>query len=106
MVHSAKTFGAKLLFALSIPLLVLASLPLGLYAFFLYAKGIVDTIRGRKPSIVTEFDEVKRQGPSSFPDPFGANPIPQGVINSNNTIDSHDVTNSNNTTQTTNYYFN
>lgn len=94
------------------PLLIILSIPLGIYAFINYVIGVINTFRGKKPSIVTEFDQKDTDDAMIKANPYlGENPYAQYMQEttvSNNTINSNNVTNSNNTTtnNTTNYIFN
>ena len=118
MIKSLLEIGKCLLFIILLPLLIILSIPLGIYAFINYVIGVINTFRGKKPSIVTEFDQKETDDAMIKANPYlGENPYAQYMQEttvSNNTINSNNVTNSNNTTNanntttnnSTNYIFN
>lgn len=117
MINFLTELGKCLLFIIAIPFLILLSIPLGIYAFVNYVIGMIQTLQGKKPSIVTEFD----QKPSDLPRDLKIQPNVLGnpysefmkqpsISNNSTTTNSNNVTNSNNTmnnsNNTTNYIFN
>lgn len=118
MIKSLLEIGKCLLFIILLPLLIILSIPLGIYAFINYVIGVINTFRGKKPSIVTEFDQKETDDAMIKANPYlGENPYAQymqettvsnNTINSNNMTNSNNTKNSNNTTtnNTTNYIFN
>ena len=103
MIKSLLEIGKCLLFIILLPLLIILSIPLGIYAFINYVIGVINTFRGKKPSIVTEFDQKETDDAMIKANPYlGENPYAQYMQEttvSNNTINSNNVTNSNNTTK-------
>lgn len=114
MMNFITELGKCLLFILAVPVIILLSIPLGIYAFVNYVIGVVNTFQGKKPSIVTEFDQKPSDlprnltiqpivGPNPYSD-FMERPSDPSITNSNNVTNSNNTMNNSN--NTTNYIFN